>query len=485
MRSLLAHGGNVATGWEYGAMLAIPTVQYADGLDGLIAYETFGDQSVDLVHIAGWAQTVEGIWDLPSAQRFYRRLASFARVVLVDKRGIGLSDPLWSRYSGGDYGPWIEEATSDIITVLDAIESKQTAILSNTYGAALAVSIAATFPDRVSSLILVDPVVRVLEADDYPWGLSPELRQQIADASRVAWGEGQGAGLTPAWRGAAMIPSLRHDGEARRWLARYERAGCPRGRMAKWWSEWEFDVRPLLPLIQAPTLVMHHEGNVLASPGAAEFVASAIPGARGSLPIPSRDLELWASQPPILTDEIEHFVTGSTGEHRSTGDRAFAVVLYSDLVASTARVADMGDQRWREVLEVHNAAAARQIEAHQGRLVKFTGDGVLAVFDGPGRAIHCAHSIVAGVQQLGDEARAGLHAGEVELLGDDIAGIGADIAARVLDHAGPGEVVVSRTIKDLVAGSGFHFTDRGLHILKGVPDEWQLFALDVRAAPST
>jgi class 3 adenylate cyclase len=248
--------------------------------------------------------------------------------------------------------------------------------------------------------------------------------------------------------------------------------------MASWWREWEFDVRPLLPLIQAPTLVMQHEGNVMSPAGAAEWVASAIPGALGPLSIPSRDLELWASQPPMLADEIERFVTGSSSEHRSPAERAFAVVLYTDLVASTDHAVRMGDQRWREVLEVHNNAAARQIEHHRGRLVKSTGDGVLAVFDGPGRAVRCAQAIVADMHQLGCEARAGLHAGEVELLGNDIAGIGAHIAARVMNQAGSGEVVVSRTITDLVVGSGLRFEDRGSHTLKGVPGEWQLFTVE-------
>jgi class 3 adenylate cyclase len=248
--------------------------------------------------------------------------------------------------------------------------------------------------------------------------------------------------------------------------------------MAAWWSEWEFDVRPLLPLIQAPTLVMNHEGNVIAPAGASEYVASAIPDALGPVSIPSRDLELWASQPPMLADEIERFVTGSTGEHLSPAERAFAVVLYTDLVGSTGQAVEMGDRRWRELLEVHNNAASRQIERHRGRLVKRTGDGVLAIFDGPGRAVRCAQAILADVEQLGCEARAGLHAGEVELLGEDIAGIGAHIAARVMDHAGPGEVVVSRTIKDLVVGSGLRFEDRGAQTLRGVPEEWQLFTVD-------
>ena len=456
-------------------MFEIPDVQYAEGLDGLIAYQTVGDHPLDLVHIGGWNQTVEGIWELPTAERFYRRLASFARLILVDRRGTGLSDPLRSRYAGGDFGPWIEEAASDVVTVLDAIGSQRAALVSNAWGVSVAISLAATFPDRVSALILVDPVVRLLEAEDYPWGMSLEMRQQVADWSRVAWGDGQLSGLTPSNRGPGVNPSLRHDAEAHRWLGRYERAGVPRGHMAAWWREWEFDARPLLSLIQAPTLVMHHEGNVLYHPGAAEYVASVIPGALGPVSIPSRDLDLWASQPPVLTDEIERFVTGSTGEHLSPAERAFAVVLYTDLVESTGQAAGLGDRRWRELLEVHNNAAARQIERHRGRLVKRTGDGVLAVFDGPGRAVRCAQAILSDVHQLGCEARAGLHAGEVELLGEDIAGIGAHIAARVMSQAGPGEVVVSRTIKDLVVGSGLRFDDRGLHALKGVPDEWQLF----------
>ncbi len=461
-----------------GRVFEIPTVQYAEGLDGLIAFETVGHQAIDLVHIGGWAQTVEGIWDLPTAERFYRRLASFARVVLVDRRGTGLSDPLRSRYGGGDFGPWIEEAASDWITVLDTIGSERAAIVSSAFGASVAVSLAVTFPDRVSALVLVDPVVRLLESDDYPWGMSLEQRAQAAEWSRAAWGEGQLSGLTPSWHGPAFLPSFRHDDEARRWLARYERAGCARGRMAAWWREWEFDVRPLLPLIQAPTLVMRHEGNIMAPEAASDWVASVIPGALGPIPVPSRDLELWTAQPPILADELERFVTGSSSEHRSPAERAFAVVLYTDLVAATDHAADMGDQRWREVLEVHNHASARQIEQHRGRLVKSTGDGVLAVFDGPGRAVRCAQAIIADLHQLGYEARAGLHAGEVEVLGDDIAGIAAHIAARVMAQAGAGEVVVSRTIKDLVVGSGLRFADRGSHKLKGVPDEWQLYTVD-------
>ena len=458
-------------------MLGIPEVQYAEGPDGLIAYQTVGEGPADLVHIAGWAQTVEGIWDLPMAERFYRRLASFARVVLVDRRGTGLSDPLRSVYAGGDFGPWLEEAASDFVTVLDAIGSERAAVLSNRYGTTVAISLAATHPSRVAALVLVDPLVRLLATEDYPWGMSPEMRQEAAATTRAAWGDGLMSGLTPSYRGPGAIPSFRHDPEAHRWLARYERAGLARGHLAAWWRDWDFDVRPLLPSIQAPTLVMRHEGNVFVPPRpAVDYVVSTIPGAVGPLSIPSRDMELWASQPPMLADEIERFVTGSTSEHLSPAERAFAVVLYTDLVRSTEHAVEMGDRRWRELLEVHNSTSARQIEHHRGRLVKSTGDGVLAVFDAPARAVRCAQAILGDVHQLGCEAYAGLHAGEVELLGDDIAGIAVHIAARVMSRAGPGEVLVSRTIKDLVAGSGLQFDDRGLHTLRGVPDEWQLFA---------
>jgi class 3 adenylate cyclase len=458
-------------------VLSIPEVQYAESPDGLIAYETFGEGPVDLVHIAGWAQTVEGIWDLPMAERFYRRLAAFARVVLVDRRGTGLSDPLRSVYAGGDFGPWLEEAVSDFVTVLDAIGSQRAAILANRYGTTVAISLAATHPDRVAAMVLVDPLVRLLATEDYPWGITPEVRHQAAHTTLLAWGEGMMSGITPSYRGPGAIPSFRHDAEAHRWLARYERAGLPRGQLAAWWRDWDFDVRPLLPSIQAPTLIMRHEGNVFVPPEAAiSSVTATIPGAVGPVPIPSRDMELWASQPPILADEVERFVTGSTTERFAPAERAFAVVLYTDLVGSTKQAAEMGDQRWRELLEVQHRASGRHIERHRGRLVKSTGDGLLAVFDAPARAVRCAHAILGDVHQLGCEAYAGLHAGEVELLGDDIAGIAVHIAARVMSCAAPGEVLVSRTIKDLVAGSGLLFEDRGYHTLRGVPDTWQLFA---------
>ena len=413
-------------------MFAIPEVQYADSPDGLIAYETFGEGPVDLVHIAGWAQTVEGIWDLPMAERFYRRLASFARVVLVDRRGAGLSDPLRSVYTGGDFGPWLEEAVSDFVTVLDAIGSERAAVVANRYGTTVAISLAATHPDRVAAMVLVDPLVCLLATEDYPWGMPPEFRDQAAHTTLLAWGEGMMSGVTPSYRGPGAIPSFRHDAEAHRWLARYERAGLPRGQLAAWWRDWDFDVRPLLPSIQAPTLIMRHEGNVFVPPQAAiNYVTTTIPGAVGPVPIPSRDMELWASQPPMLADTLERFVTGSTAEHFAPAERAFAVVLYIDLVGSTRQAVEMGDRRWRELLEVQLGASGRQIERHRGRLVKSTGDGLLAVFDAPARAVRCAHTILGDVHQLGCEAYAGLHAGEVELLGDDIAGIAVHIATRV------------------------------------------------------
>jgi class 3 adenylate cyclase len=302
-------------------------------------------------------------------------------------------------------------------------------------------------------------------------------REEAGHVMRSAWGDGMMSGVTRGYRGAGAVPSFRHDVEAHRWLARYERAGMPRGQMAAWWDDWDFDVRPLLASLQAPTLVMHHVGNVFAPPLAAlEYVVAAIPGAVGPVPIPCRDLELWASQPPMFADEVERFVTGSTSDPVSPSDRVFAVVLYTDLVGSTKQAAELGDRRWRELLEVHNHALRRQIQHHRGRLVKSTGDGVLAVFDGPARAVRCAQAMLGDIHQLGCEAYAGLHAGEIELLSDDVAGIAVHIAARVMSCAAPGEVLVSSTVKDLVVGSGMQFIDRGRQTLRGIPDAWQLYA---------
>ena len=364
LEAALGRRGSVGACGYGRVVLAIPDVQYAEGHDGLIAYETFGDGPVDLVHIAGWAQTVEGIWDLPMAERFYRRLASFARVVLVDRRGTGLSDPLRSVYSGGDFGPWLEEAVSDFITVLDVIGSERAVFLANRYGTTVAISLAATHPDRVGAMVLVDPLVRLLATDDYPWGMTVEGRAAARQVARIAWGDGMMSGLTGAYRGPGALPSFRHDLEAHRWLARYERAGLPRGQMAAWWDDWDFDVRPLLASVRAPTLIMYHEGNAFVPPVAAiDYVVATIPEAVGPVPIPSRDMELWASQPPMLTDEVERFVTGSISAPPATADRVFAVVLYTDLVGSTNQAAELGDQRWRELLEVHPTRAAARSSA--------------------------------------------------------------------------------------------------------------------------
>lgn len=448
----------------------IAAVQYAQGHDGLIAYQAIGDGPVDLVHVGAWNQTVEGIWELPMAERFYRRLASFARVVLVDRRGTGLSDPLCSADPGRNFESSIAGAVADFVTVLDAIGSERVAVVASVYGTDVAVSLAAAHPDRVTALVLVDPIVRLLEDEDHRWGMSREERAAVATEIARAWGDGYSSGAT--------VPSFQQDAQACRWLARYERAGRPRGQMSAWWRSWEFDVRPLLPRVNAPTLVMHHEDNAIApSRAAAESVVAAISGAEGPVSIPGADLEMWANQPKILADEIERFVVGVTPEPARVADREFAVVLTTDLVASTDQVVNLGDRRWRELLEVHNNVSARQVELNGGRVVKFTGDGVLAVFDRPAAAVQCAHAILHDVQQLGCRACAGVHAGEIELLDGDIAGIAVHIAARVLSIAGPDEVLVSRTIKDLVTGSDLRFDDRGVYTLKGLTDPWQVFAV--------
>jgi class 3 adenylate cyclase len=304
--------------------------------------------------------------------------------------------------------------------------------------------------------------------------MSEDVPAFTARAFRDTWGTGSIS--------ARFAPSLRHDASFLAWAARYERLSCARGVGANYWDSIRvgWDVRPLLPSIQCPTLVMHHPGNWDYDCGAASYTATQIPGAVGSIEIPTRDLEIYGPQPDSVLDEIESFL--AAGSTRTSGahdiDRAFAVVAFTDVVESTRTAAELGDRRWSELLAVHDSVAARQISAHRGRLIKRTGDGVLATFDAPARAIRCVQTIGAELHQLGVRMRSGLHAGEVELRDDDIAGIGVHIAARVAAMAGSGEVLVSRTVVDLVAGSGIGFSDRGEHHLKGVPGAWRIFVAD-------
>jgi len=427
-----------------------------------IAYQTLGEGPRVLVNAPGSFSHADVVFEDPAAVLYYRRLASFAKVIHFDRRGTGGSDPAppdarppWKRYA--------EELTA----VLDAAGAKQAAILAMFDVGPLAIWFAASSPQRVTALILANTTARHLAADDYPIGIPPEAAEPLRAAMEEHWGTEELVQL--------LVPSRADDQRFRRWHAKLQRAtASPQTVQAFIHASYAVDARPLLPLIQAPTLVLHrrHFGLVPIEHG--RYLAAHIPAAR-LVELPGADGPLVWETPELALDAIQEFLTGA--RHASAPDRLLATVLFTDIVGSTQQAGRLGDQRWRELLELHDQAARRWVQAFGGRLVKSTGDGILATFDSPARAIRCAAALAEDLGGLGIEIRAGLHTGEIELRDGDVGGIGVHIAARVMAAAGPGEILVSRTVHDLVAGSGILLRDRGTHRLKGVQGQWQLLAV--------
>jgi class 3 adenylate cyclase len=443
----------------------VPDTLYARSRDGgHIAYQVVGDGPLDVVYVPSWWGHVDGNWEEPTFARFLRRLASFSRLILFDKRGTGASDPL----PASGLVTW-EDWVDDVCTVMAAVDSERAAVIGVGYGGPVALLFAATYPRQTSALVLFNTSACLVSSDGSAAGLPPDLAESIIDEAAANWGSG------------AMIetlhPSRADDDEFRRWWSKYQRmSGTPTMSAAMTRLAFSADARSLLPAIQAPTLVMHRRDFALVQWSQATYLAEHISGAR-SLELSGTDGAMWTEPDwESIADEVQEFVTGVRPAPLS--DRVLATVLFTDLVGSTETAARLGDRRWREVLDRHHVAVRDEIAKHRGQEVKSTGDGFLATFDGPARAILCAKSVVERLSDLGLTVRAGLHTGEVELHDVDLAGIAVHIAARVNALAAPGEVLVSRTVKDLVAGSGLQFTDRGLHALKGVPEKWQLFAVE-------
>jgi len=436
-----------------------PETQYARSGEVHIAFQVLGDGPVDLVQVPGY-QHVEMLWEWPAAAQLMSRLSSFSRLILFDKRGTGLSDPVPLTTL-----PTLEEWMDDVRAVMDAVGSERAAIMAFFEGGPMAMLFAATYPERTSALVLVNTYARLTRTDGYPWGVPPELLETALEKSRSFWRTGGSID----W----LIPSHANDTEYRRWNARFERASASPGTFAAIARvNAQVDVRNVLPAIQAPTLVMHSRDNPWIRVGHGRYLAQNIPGAR-YLEIDSPDTFYTELEP---YDEIEEFITGV--RPAPTHNRVLATILFTDIVDSTKHAAEVGDVRWRQLLESHNEVIRKELAAARGREINTAGDGFLATFDGPARAIHCAHSILDRVRGLGLGVRAGLHTGEVEVMGDDVGGIAVHIGARVAALAGADEVLVSSTVKDLVAGSGIRFVDRGIHELKGVPDEWHLYAVE-------
>ena len=436
--------------------------RYARNGSVSLAYDVVGDGDRDILVTFGWIGSFQSALEHPAHARWLRRLGSFGRLIMWDKRGTGLSERL-----PADRLPTLEERMDDMRVVMDAAGSEQAAAVGISEGASLSALFAASHPDRVTSLVLVGGFARMLEDDGYEWGPSPEEAEAFRRRAGESWGDN--AGLLKLW-----APSVADDPVAREhWNRTMVFGGTPATATA--WLEMveETDIRATLPAINVPTLVLHRADDRIVPVEHARYLAEHIPGAR-YVELPGAD-HLWWIEGDDILDEIESFLTGATTAYEP--DRVLATVMFTDIVDSTKRAAELGDRRWRDLSDAHNRAVRRLLERYRGREVKTLGDGFLATFDGPGRAIRCASDLRDAVKSVGLEVRSGLHTGEVELTGDDITGIAVNIGARVGAQAGPGEVLVSQTVKDLVAGSGLDFEDRGEHDLKGVPGPWRLWSL--------
>jgi class 3 adenylate cyclase len=437
-----------------------PETNYARLGDLHLAYQVLGEGPPDILMLDQWSSHVEAQWDVLPLATFRERLASFGRLIMFDKRGAGLSDPVPTSTL-----PTLEQWIDDASTVLDAAGSERAVVIANLGGGLLGTTFAAVHPERVASLILVDCWARYLEADDYPIGGPPEGVDGATEEVEAGAGHGLMIDL--------FAPSYAHDEPVRRAWARYERQAASPGMMkAVVRLMYQSDVRSVLPAIRVPTLVIQHASAKRFGPPFGRFLAEHIEGAR-YVELPGADSMIWAGDQSATLDEIEDFVTGIRPTPEPT--RVLATVMFTDIVGSTTRASELGDARWRRLLEEHNHVIRRQLERFGGREIKTVGDGILATFDGPARAVRCAAAIRDGVGELGLQVRAGLHTGEIELEGDDIAGLAVHICARISALASGGEILVSSTVKDLVTGSGLAFEERGSHELKGVPGEWRIF----------
>ena len=431
-------------------------VRYARSDGVSIAYVDFPGGPAEVVFIRGFASNVTHT----SRASWWPEIRRFARVVTFDKRGVGLSE----RSVGI---PDLETRMDDVRAVMDAVELERAHLLGVSEGGPMSILFAATYPERVQSLTLLATFARFVRGDDHPWMPTVEERVEQTKLVEEHWGSGFVLG--------AFLPKEERTADLIAQLAEMEvESASPKAAVQLIQMDMSIDVRSILPSINVPTLVAHSMGDQLVPVDCARYLADRIPGAKLLLDEVGGHSTLQPGRLPWV-DAFEELVTGHRAAPRL--DRVLATVLFTDIVSSTELASDRGDAAWRETLDRHDSAVRREVETYRGVLVKSTGDGVLARFDGPGRAVACARAITQAVAGLGMRIRSGAHTGEIELRGDDIGGIAVHIASRVANLARPGEVLVSRTIKDLTAGSGLTFEDRGEHLLKGVPDPWQLYAV--------
>jgi len=442
-----------------------PETRFASNGDVHLAYQVLGEGPPDILFVNTWVSHVELGWDVPEMARFRRRVATLGRLIYFDRRGVGMSDAV-------DVAslPSLETQVEDVVAVLDAAGSERAAVLGTNEGGPLAMLLAATHPERCQNLVLVGTAARIAsDAPSYPWGPPVEFLEKIVKDTV----EDTLSGGVEHFR--YLAPSMASDERAMDRLVRHGRLAVRPGAVGHYFDQaMRTDVRDVLPVIDVPTLVVQISDDPMAPPPVGRYLAEHIAGAVYR-ELPGTDHIFWSQNGDAVVDEIEEFLTGA----RRTGepDRVLATLLFTDIVGSTARAAQVGDRRWRALLDEHDAAVRRQLERFGGREVDTAGDGFFAAFDGPGKAIRCARDIGEALVPLDLQVRAGVHTGEVELRGSGMGGLAVHIAARVAAQAQGGEVLVSSTVKDLLAGSGIDFEDRGERELKGVPGTWRVFAV--------
>jgi pimeloyl-ACP methyl ester carboxylesterase len=437
-----------------------PVTKFTRAGDVSIAYQTYGSGERDLIVVPGWISNIELFWEEPRVSRFFGDLGRFSRVILFDKRGTGLSDR-------NTESATLEERMDDVRAVMDAVGSERAALLGYSEGGPMCCLFAVTYPERTDALILVGSYATLKPKPDHPWGRSEETQQSMQEGVVNDWGAPIGLEM--------RAPSVADDPQFQRWWSRYMRmSASPASAWALNSMNYQIDVRQLLSSIRVPTLVIHATGDRTIPIECGRYLAQHIPDAH-LVELNTADHLPYVGCPEEIANQADEFLTG----RRTPGtiDRVVKTVMFTDIVDSTALASELGDTRWVGLLEDHHATVRRELSVFRGQEIKTTGDGFHAAFDGPARAIQCACAVRDAVQTLGVSIRVGLHTGECELVGSEVEGLAVHIAARVAATAAAGEVLVSRTVKDLVAGSGVRFADRGEHVLKGIPDQWQLFSV--------
>ncbi len=439
-------------------------INYAKSGKIHIAYRTVGEGPMDLVVVPGWVTHLEAHWDDPLVWRFAERLASFSRLIMFDKRGTGLSDPV-----SEENLPTLEMRMEDVHAVLDAVGSPKAALLGISEGGAMCALFAATYSERTSALVMSGCYPKWIRDTDYPWAPTREEHEAAFVAYEQNWGTPMGFKV--------VAPSVANDEQCRNWWSRNLRLGAsPGSGIALYRMNIDIDIRGVLPAIRVPTLILHSKGDRLINVENSRYMATRIPDAK-YVELKGDDHLPWFGDSETVLAEIEEFLTGVRPV--ASIDRVLSTVLFVDVVGSTERAVSIGDSRWRDLLGWFHQYVGQEIDRFRGRLIDTAGDGVFASFDGPARAVHCAAALQNRVAGLGIKLRAGLHTGECEVVGDKLAGIAVHIGARIATTAEAGEILVSSTVRDLVAGSGLRFVSRGRHMLKGLQEEWELHAVEV------